>query len=39
LPYYRDSGRLASVDGMADIAEVARQIDAVLARSGHIAKK
>lgn len=39
LPYYRDSGRLASVDGMADIAEVARQIDAVLARSGRIAKK
>lgn len=39
LPYYRDSGRLASVDGMADIAEVARQIDAVLAHSGHIAKK
>lgn len=39
LPYYRDSGRLASVDGMADIVEVARQIDAVLARSGRIAKK
>jgi adenylate kinase len=33
LPYYRDSGRLASVDGMADIAEVARQIDAVLAHA------
>lgn len=39
LPYYRDSGRLTSVDGMADIVEVARQIDAVLARSGPIAKK
>jgi adenylate kinase len=39
LPYYRDSGRLASVDGMADIAEVARQIDGVLARSALITKK
>lgn len=39
LPYYRDSGRLASVDGMADIGEVARQIDGVLARSAIITKK
>jgi adenylate kinase len=39
LPYYRDSGRLASVDGMADIAEVARQIDAVLGRHAGITKK
>jgi adenylate kinase len=31
LPYYRAKGILRHVDGMADIAEVARQIDAVLA--------
>jgi adenylate kinase len=30
LPYYRDRGRLEVVDGMADIAGVARQIDALL---------
>jgi adenylate kinase len=39
LPYYRESGRFASVDGMADIAEVARQIEAVLERSGSFTKK
>jgi adenylate kinase len=32
LPHYRDQGVLRSVDGMAPIEEVARQIDAVLAR-------
>jgi adenylate kinase len=31
LPYYRAHGILHSVDGMAEISEVARQIDAVLA--------
>ncbi|WP_207457944.1 adenylate kinase [Azospirillum sp. SYSU D00513] len=31
LPYYRDRGVLKSVDGMADIDEVTRQIEAVLA--------
>lgn len=31
LDYYRGRGVLAQVDGMADIAEVARQIDEVLA--------
>ncbi len=31
LPYYRQRGILASVDGMADMADVSRQIDAVLA--------
>ena len=30
LPYYRDSGRLIAVDGMADIDAVTRQIVAVL---------
>ncbi len=30
LPYYRDRGILRTVDGMADIAEVARQIEVVL---------
>jgi adenylate kinase len=30
LPYYRDRGILRSIDGMADIDEVARQIEAVL---------
>ncbi len=32
LPYYRAKGVLRQVDGMADIAEVTRQIEAVLAR-------
>ena len=32
LPYYKDSGVLTSIDGMADIDEVTRQIEAVLAR-------
>jgi adenylate kinase len=31
LPYYRDRGILRTVDGMADIDEVTRQIEAVLA--------
>ena len=30
LPYYRDRGALRSVDGMAEIDEVTRQIEAVL---------
>jgi adenylate kinase len=30
LPYYRDKGILEAVDGMAEIDEVTRQIDAVL---------
>lgn len=30
LPYYRDRGILRSVDGMADIDQVSRQIEAVL---------
>jgi len=30
LPYYRDKGTLKTVDGMADIDGVARQIDAVV---------
>ncbi len=33
LPYYAAQGLLRTVDGMADIDEVARQIDAVLAQS------
>ncbi len=32
LPHYAAQGSLQTVDGMADIDEVARQIDAVLAR-------
>jgi adenylate kinase len=32
LPYYRAKGALKAVDGMADIAEVGRQIDAILAK-------
>jgi adenylate kinase len=37
LPYYRKKGILQTVDGMADIDEVARQIDAILTppTSGH----
>ena len=31
LPYYEKKGLLRSVDGMAEMAEVARQIDRVLA--------
>jgi adenylate kinase len=34
LPHYAAQGMLRTVDGMADIDEVARQIDAVLARPG-----
>lgn len=33
LPHYQAKGMLRAVDGMADIDEVARQIDAVLARA------
>lgn len=32
LPYYRAKGVLRSVDGMADIEEVGRQIEAILSR-------
>lgn len=32
LPYYRERGILASVDGMADIAEVTKQIDNIVKR-------
>ena len=35
LPYYRDRGALRSVDGMAEIDEVTRQIEAVLAAGAH----
>jgi adenylate kinase len=37
LPYYRTKGILQTVDGMAEIDEVTRQIDAILtsAKSGH----
>ena len=37
LPYYRAKGILQTVDGMAEIDEVTRQIDAILtsAKSGH----
>lgn len=34
LPHYQAKGMLRAVDGMADIDEVARQIDAVLSRVG-----
>jgi adenylate kinase len=34
LPYYDEKGILASVDGMAEIDEVARQIEGVLAGHG-----
>ena len=32
LPYYAAQGILRAVDGMADMDEVARQIEAILAR-------
>jgi adenylate kinase len=32
LPYYRSTGSYAAVDGMAEIDEVTRQIDAILAK-------
>jgi adenylate kinase len=34
LPYYEEKGILATVDGMAEIGEVARQIEGVLAGHG-----
>lgn len=34
LPHYQAQGMLRAVDGMADINDVAHQIDAVLARAG-----
>jgi adenylate kinase len=34
LPYYRERGLLRTVDGMAEIDEVGRQIDAALAGAG-----
>jgi adenylate kinase len=34
LPYYRARGILRSVDGMASIDEVTRQIEAVLRNAG-----
>lgn len=34
LPHYQAKGMLRAVDGMADIDEVARQVDAVLSRVG-----
>ena len=34
LPYYQARGRLYTVDGMADMSEVAAQIEAVLSRLG-----
>ena len=36
LPYYRAKGILRQVDGMAEIAEVARQIEALLAGAEHV---
>lgn len=38
LPYYRQKGLLCTVDGMADIADVTRQIDRVLGDSKKLAK-
>jgi adenylate kinase len=38
LPYYRDRGVLQSVDGMADMDEVTRQIEALLPLSAGAAK-
>ncbi|MGE0746588.1 MAG: adenylate kinase [Rhodospirillales bacterium] len=34
LPYYRDRGVLATVDGMAEIDEVSRQVEALLGKAG-----
>jgi adenylate kinase len=39
LPYYKAKGRLHSVDGMADMDEVERQIEAVLRKAGVPAPK
>ncbi len=39
LPYYRAKGRLYTVDGMAEMAEVERQIEAVLRKAGVPAPK
>jgi adenylate kinase len=39
LPYYRKHGVLHEVDGMADIAAVAAQIDAVLVKVGGLPKR
>ena len=38
LPYYRDRGVLQSVDGMADMDTVTRQIEALLPTAGKAAK-
>lgn len=32
LPYYQEQGRLTSVDGMADIDDVSRQLEAIVGR-------
>jgi adenylate kinase len=37
LPYYQAKGRLYSVDGMADMEDVAQQIESVLRRRGVVA--
>lgn len=37
LPYYQAKGRLYSVDGMADMEDVAQQIESVLRRGGVVA--
>jgi adenylate kinase len=34
LPYYQGQGSLTEIDGMAPVADVAREIDAVLSRCG-----
>jgi len=39
LPYYRAHGILHEIDGMADIAAVAAQIDAVLIKAGALPKR
>ncbi len=38
LPYYRARGVLHKVDGMADMDDVGRQIEAVLAKVGAVPK-